>query len=453
MGKQAMGVYSCNYQYRFDSLAHILLYPQKPLVATRPMRFMDYNELPSGQNPIVAIMCYSGYNQEDSVILNQGAVDRGLFRSFFFRTYKTEVAMGERLERPERLVQHKDFDYDALDSDGVPFAGQPVRGNSMVIGKVRRSQRETGEEGRNAGRASDASVRMRPTDEGHVDMAMLAMGGKNNAPIVKVRVRSMRTPQIGDKFSSRHGQKGTCGVAYRQEDMPYTLDGISPDIIMNPHAIPSRMTIGQLMECLLGKALSLGAFDSDGTASRGEIDGTPFTKVVVSMIAKQLHAKQYQRYGNETLFSGFTGRRLQAKIFIGPTFYQRLKHMVDDKIHSRSRGPIASITRQPVEGRARDGGLRFGEMERDCIISHGAAAFLRERLFHVSDEYWCYVCDKCGLIARHPKDDQTDIPQCLHCKTKSTVSLVYLPYACKLFFQELTSMNILPRIMVSKFNE
>jgi len=250
-------------------------------------------------------------------------------------------------------------------------------------------------------------------------------------------------PQMGDKFSSRHGQKGTVGITYRQEDMPYTLDGISPDIIINPHAIPSRMTVGQLMECLMGKTSAIR-----GNTMDGDGDGTPFCNVSVDMISNKLHELRYQRYGNETLYSGFTGRQLTARVFIGPTYYQRLKHLVDDKIHSRARGPVTQMTKQPVEGRSRDGGLRFGEMERDCIVSHGAAAFLRERLFVVSDKYDVCVCDICGLIAI--ADYKNGTFNCKSCKNTTRFSRVLLPYACKLFFQEMMAMGIVPRIKFSQ---
>jgi DNA-directed RNA polymerase II subunit RPB2 len=252
-------------------------------------------------------------------------------------------------------------------------------------------------------------------------------------------MRSIRVPQIGDKFSSRHGQKGTCGLTLRQEDMPFTVQGIIPDIIINPHAIPSRMTIGQLVECIMGKVGVMTA--RPGLA-------TPFTKVMgidrVEDIGKSLHAIGFQKRGNEVLYNGYTGKKLYSKIFIGPTFYQRLKHMVDDKIYSRSHGPIQNLTRQPLEGRAKGGGLRFGEMERDCMISHGSAQFLRERLFLESDKYRIHICEYCGLIAI--ANLTTNTFNCLACRNSTRIHQVYLPYACKLLFQELMSMCISPRI-------
>jgi DNA-directed RNA polymerase II subunit RPB2 len=259
--------------------------------------------------------------------------------------------------------------------------------------------------------------------------------GADGARFVKMRVRSVRIPQVGDKFASRHGQKGTVGITYTQEDMPFTAEGIVPDLIINPHAIPSRMTIGHLVEALMSKvAACVGQ----------EGDSTPFTSVTVDNISRALHDCGYQSRGWEVMYNGHTGRQLKALIFLNPTYYQRLKHMVDDKIHSRGRGPVQILTRQPTEGRARDGGLRFGEMERDCIISHGAAAFLKERLYNQSDAYRIHVCEKCGVIAVAALRKNSF--HCQACKSTTGIVAVQLPYAAKLLFQELMSMCIAPRM-------
>ena len=284
-----------------------------------------------------------------------------------------------------------------------------------------------------------ASVRVRTNESGYVDKVMLSTTQEGNK-FSRVRIRNLRIPQIGDKFASRHGQKGTIGMTYRQEDLPFTCEGITPDIIVNPHAIPSRMTVGHLVECLLGKTASL--LGQEG-------DATPFMdNLTVEDISNLLHDLGYQKHGNECMYNGHTGKPLDTLIFLGPTFYQRLKHLVDDKIHARSRGPVTMLTRQPMHGRARDGGLRMGEMERDCLISHGAANFLRDRLFSNSDPYRVHVCDDCGMIAIANLRMQSF--KCRFCTNETRFSQVHIPYAGKLLFQELMSMCITPRIFTDR---
>jgi DNA-directed RNA polymerase II subunit RPB2 len=442
MGKQAMGVYATNFNVRMDTLAHVLNYPQKPLVCTRAMEHMRFRELPAGCNTIVAIMCYSGYNQEDSLIMNQSSIDRGFMRTVFYRSYSAEEKLsGSRVTEkfsaadPTRTYGMRKGDYSKLDLDGLVNPGLRVLGDDILIGKTS-PMPETEEDGRiQKYTERDCSVSLRPSENGVVDQVMMSVNSKGQR-YTKVRVRSLRVPTIGDKFASRHGQKGTIGITYRQEDMPFTRFGVVPDIIMNPHAVPSRMTIGHLVECLLGKV---------GLLAGQEGDGTPFTQVTVQEIMTRLHQLGFQKQGNEVMFHGHTGLKIPAQIFLGPTYYQRLKHMVEDKIHSRARGPMQMLTRQPMEGRGRDGGLRFGEMERDCMISHGASKFLKERLFDISDAYRVHVCDNCGLfaVANLAKNHF----ECKACKT-STVSQVLIPYAAKLLFQELMTMSIAPRLIL-----
>lgn len=441
MGKQAMGVYSTNFPHRMDTLANILFYPQKPLVTTRPMEYLRFKELPTGQNAIVAIACYSGYNQEDSIIMNQSAIDRGLFRSFLYRTYSDQEAMArpgmnEEFCRPERgaVVKMRNCNYEKLGDDGLVYPGTRVTGDDILIGKIAPVQ----DPEKSTKEAPffiycDASTPMRRTESGVVDTVVLTT--KDGYKFTKVKVRSTRIPQTGDKFASRHAQKGTVGITLRQEDMPFTAEGIIPDIIINPHCVPSRMTIGHLLECLLGKVSAL---------SGEEGDATPFSAYTVDQISEKLRAFGFHSRGLEVMHSGPTGHKLRAQVFIGPTYYQRLKHMVDDKIHARARGALQVMTRQPVEGRARDGGLRFGEMERDCIISHGSAAFLKERLMDVSDAHSCYVCDLCGIIAIAGRG----ILECRACANQTAISKIQIPYAFKLLIQELMAMNIAPRIRV-----
>ncbi|WJX29898.1 DNA-dependent RNA polymerase II [Trifolium repens] len=445
MGKQAMGIYVTNYQLRMDTLAYVLYYPQKPLVITKAMEHLHFRQLPAGINAIVAIACYSGYNQEDSVIMNQSSIDRGFFRSLFFRTYRDEekkmgTLVKEDFGRPDRATTMgmSHGSYDKLDDDGLVPPGTRVSGEDVIIGKTSPLSQEDaqGQAARYSRR--DHSTSLRHSETGMVDQVLLTTNAAG-LRFVKVRVRSVRIPQIGDKFSSRHGQKGTVVMTYTQEDMPWTVEGITPDIIVNPHAIPSRMTIGQLIECIMGKvACQMGK----------EGDATPFTDVTVDSISKSLHKCGYQLRGFETMYNGHTGRRLSAMIFLGPTYYQRLKHMVDDKIHSRGRGPVQILTRQPAAGRSRDGGLRFGEMERDCMIAHGAAHFMKERLFDQSDAYRVHVCEHCGLIAIANLKNTSF--ECRGCKNKIDIVQVYIPYACKLLFQELMAMAIAPRMLTKE---
>ncbi|KAF2471057.1 RNA polymerase II second largest subunit [Lindgomyces ingoldianus] len=448
MGKQAMGVALTNYALRMETMMNVLYYPQKPLATTRSMEYLKFRELPAGQNAIVAIACYSGYNQEDSVIMNQSSIDRGLFRSLFYRAYTEQekrigVNVLEQFEKPTRAdtLRLKGGTYDKLDDDGVVAPGVRVSGDDIIIGKTAPIPTDAKELGQKTAMHTkrDVSTPLRSTENGIVDQVLFTTNTEG-LRFVKVRTRTTKVPQIGDKFASRHGQKGTIGITYKQEDMPFTREGLTPDLIINPHAIPSRMTIAHLVECLLSKVGSL----------RGcEGDATPFTDVTVEGVSKLLREHGYQSRGFEVMYNGHTGKKLRAQIFLGPTYYQRLRHMVDDKIHARARGPLQILTRQPVEGRARDGGLRFGEMERDCMIAHGAAAFLKERLFEVSDAYTVHVCDICGLMSPIAQIRKGQY-ECRPCHNKTKISQIQIPYAAKLLFQELMSMNIASRMFTTR---
>eukprot|EP01026_Neomeris_dumetosa_P063826 TRINITY_DN6061_c1_g1_i3.p1 TRINITY_DN6061_c1_g1~~TRINITY_DN6061_c1_g1_i3.p1 ORF type:complete len:936 (+),score=118.87 TRINITY_DN6061_c1_g1_i3:123-2930(+) len=440
MGKQAMGMYATNYQFRMDSHGYILYYPQKPLVLTRSMEHLHFRELPAGHNAVVAIACYSGYNQEDSMMMNQSSLDRGFFRSMSFRCYKDEEKRQgsfsrEEMRKPDKhdTIAMKHGTYDKLDGDGICSPGTRVSGGDVVIGKVSALPDDPGNENQVA-RFKDSSTCLRNTEYGVVDSVLVTTSGEGQK-FVKMKTRSIKIPNVGDKFASRHGQKGTIGITYTQEDMPFSREGISPDLIINPHAIPSRMTIGHMIECLMSKV---------GACTGSEGDATPFTDVTVQNIAIAMHQNGYQKHGFERLYNGHTGRALQALVFFGPTYYQRLKHMVDDKVHSRARGPMQILTRQPSEGRSRDGGLRFGEMERDCIISHGGAAFLKERLMDQSDAYRIHVCSRTGLIAVANIKKQQFTSQVY--QNESEIVQMLVPYACKLLLQELMSIMVTPRM-------
>ena len=331
--------------------------------------------------------------------------------------------------------------YDKLDDDGIISPGARVSGEDIIIGKTAPIAPDAEELGQRTKLhvKRDVSTPLRTTENGIVDQVLLTTNVEG-LKFVKVRTRTTKVPQIGDKFASRHGQKGTIGITYRQEDMPFTADGLTPDLIINPHAIPSRMTIAHLIECLLSKVASL-------TGQEG--DATPFTDVTITSISEILAMHGFQKRGFEVMYNGHTGRKLAAQVFLGPTYYQRLRHMVDDKIHARARGPLQILTRQPVEGRARDGGLRFGEMERDCMISHGASSFLKERLLDVSDAFRVHVCEICGLMTPVAKVSQGQF-ECRPCRNKTRIAQVVIPYAAKLLFQELGAMNVATRMFMDR---
>ncbi|KNC80151.1 DNA-directed RNA polymerase II subunit RPB2 [Sphaeroforma arctica JP610] len=444
MGKQAMGVYISNFHVRMDTMAHIMFYPQKPLAATRSMEFLRFRELPAGINAIVGISTYTGYNQEDSLVLNKSSIDRGFMRSIYYRSHRDEektkgLDCEETFERPDKMTCRgmRAANYDNLDHDGFLAPGTRIGGGEVIIGKTTPIVQDDSLASIQRHTKRDSSTFMKKTEVGVIDSVMVTINQEGNT-FTKVRVRNIRVPNIGDKFASRHGQKGTCGIQYRAEDMIFSGEGITPDIIVNPHAIPSRMTVGHMIECLLSKVASIKGEEGDATPFHDEL--------TVHRISAFLEQYNYHPKGNEVMYCGHTGRKINVQVYLGPTYYQRLKHMVGDKIHSRARGPVANLTRQPMEGRSREGGLRFGEMERDCMISHGAALFLKERMMYQSDAYRVHVCNICGLFAI--ADLAKNRMECRGCKNHTEVSQIEIPYACKLMFQELMSMSIAPRLMV-----
>lgn len=438
MGKQAMGIFARNYAKRLDKNGYILCSPMRPLVETRMMNILKTHEMPSGDNIMVAIGCYGGYNQEDSVILNRGAINRGLFRTLYYTIYKDEehrnISTGKEEKfakaRRENTRGFKSSSYHAIGDNGVPIINSIVNENDIIIGKLTSIKNES-----NGYQYRDSSTSHKNSEECRVD-GVWHDRNSDGYSFVKARVVSERIPEIGDKFSSRHGQKGTCGILLNEEDMPYTSSGLRPDLIMNPHAVPSRMTIAQLMETMYGKICV-----EKGTLG----DGTPYSHLPIENIREQLLSLGMHPYGNEILYNGQTGEMMEAEIFMGPTFYQRLKHMVIDKKHSRARGPIVSLTRQPCEGRSRDGGLRVGEMERDCMISHGVSMFTKERLMDVSDPFPTGFCTSCGTLSiTNPLEN---IYVCGSCGSHTHIEQKTIPYAVKLWSQELEAMHIIPRMV------
>jgi DNA-directed RNA polymerase II subunit RPB2 len=450
MAKQAMGVYATNYDQRMDKTAYILNYPSRPLVETRIMNIIHLNKIPSGCQIHVAIMTHTGYNQEDSVLINKGSIDRGLFLATIYHTEKDEdknIIRDEIIRckpDPTKTKGIKFGNYNKLNSHGFIPENTLVENRDVIIAKTVPIKENRNDPTKTV-KYEDQSKTFRTTEETYIDKNYTGRNG-DGYNFAKVRVRTMRKPVLGDKFSSRHGQKGTIGNIIPECDMPFTKNGLRPDIIINPHAIPSRMTIGQLKETLLGKVLlELGMFG----------DGTSFGNLDVKTISKELQKLGYESYGNELMYNGLTGEQLETNIYIGPVFYQRLKHMVNDKQHSRSIGPMVNLTRQPAEGRSRDGGFRIGEMERDVMLAHGISRFCKERLFDVSDKYSVYICKKCGMIASYNDGNKTkmytnsdfSIHLCKTCDNKTDFALVNMPYAYKLLSQELQTINVVPRII------
>jgi len=452
MGKQAMGIYATNFDKRMDKTTYILNYPTRPLVDTRLMNLINLNKIPSGAQIHVAIMTHTGYNQEDSVLLNKGSIDRGLFLATIYHTEKDEdknIIRDEIIRcKPDKSKTKgiKFGNYDKLNEHGFVPENTLIENRDVIISKIIPIKENRNDPTKTI-KYDDQSKTYRTNEESYIDKNFTGRNG-DGYDFAKVRIRTLRKPVIGDKVSSRHGQKGTIGNILEEKDMPFTKDGLRPDIIINPHAIPSRMTIGQLKETLLGKVLlEIGMFG----------DGTSFGNLDIHYIREKLIDMGYESCGNEILYDGHTGVQLESSIFLGPVYYQRLKHMVSDKQHSRSIGPMVNLTRQPAEGRSRDGGFRIGEMERDVMIAHGMSKFCKDRLYDVSDAYSMHTCNKCGMVAAFNNGNNKNkyanvdftIHKCKTCNNTSSFSKVDVPYAFKLMSQELQTINIVPRIVTS----
>jgi DNA-directed RNA polymerase subunit B len=450
MTKQALGLYASNFYYRTDRRSHILQAPQIPLVGSKSMEIIGFNDRPAGQNFIVAILSFQGYNIEDAIILNRASVQRGLARSHFFRSYVGEEkkylgGQEDRFEIPQKGVRGyraKEVYRHLSEVDGIIEPEIEVGGGDILVGRTSRPrfleeyiELESLES--STPQRRETSLAIRHGEKGIVEGVILTETSEGST-LVKIKIRDQRVPELGDKFASRHGQKGIIGHIVPQADMPFTEDGIVPDLIINPHAIPSRMTVGQIIECM---SAIVACYEGK------QIDATLFESPDPEEIANKLRNLGFHPYAESVMYDGMTGQKLPARIFIGPTYYQKLHHLVADKIHARARGPIQILTRQPTEGRAREGGLRFGEMERDCLIGHGAALLLKERLLEESDKTEIFICDKCGLIATWDrKKDQT---YCSICGNVDTgIFKIAISYAFKLLLQELMSLTIKPQIIL-----
>ncbi len=441
--KQALGLYAGNYSVRMDMDVNILHSPQKPVVKTIIHDISDYNAHPSGQNVIVAVLSYNGYNMEDAIVINKGSIDRGFARSTYYRPELAEElkysgGLVDTITIPDKEVKgyKSEKDYRLLEGDGIIFPEAVVQEGDVIIGKTSppRFLSNLDEYNLTSNIRRESSSAMAHGEAGVIDFVLLTENEEGNK-LVQVRVRDQRIPEIGDKFTSRHGQKGVVGLIVPEADMPFTTSGIIPDLLFSPHGIPSRMTISHLLELISGKT---------GALSGRYVDSSTFGPEPEKEIREELLRMGFKENGTEIMYNGVTGEQYHARIFIGSMYYLKLKHMVANRIQSRARGPIQLLTRQPTEGRAKEGGLRLGEMEKDTLVAHGTAMLLKERFD--SDKTIVPVCENCGIIAVH--DEYKDRKFCPICGDNVEINNIEIAYAFKLMLDEFKALGIYPKLIL-----
>lgn len=441
--KQALGMYAINFPIRMDMDVNILQTPQIPIVQSVMHEVSNYNKHPSGQNMVVAVMSYKGYNVEDAVVINKASIDRGLGRSTYYRPVIAEElrysgGLTDDISIPDKDVKgyKSEKDYRFLEKDGIISAESKVKEDDVIIGKTSPPRFLSSMDQYNLAPSSrrESSMALKHGEEGIIDFVLITESDEGNR-LIQVKIRDQRIPELGDKFTSRHGQKGVVGLIVDQADMPFTASGIIPDLLFSPQGIPSRMTISHLLELIGGKV---------GALSSRYIDGTLFDVEPEEKLRKELLSLGFREDGFETMYNGITGEQFEVRIFIGDIYYMKLKHMVANKIHARARGPIQLLTRQPTEGRAKEGGLRLGEMEKDTFVAHGASLLLKERFD--ADRTVIPICEECGMVAVHDKFKNRLF--CPVCGDNVEINFIEISYAFKLLLDELKSLTVHPKLVL-----